>query len=495
LASAPLLVAQGIQQDVVATQIDSPVAMAVAPDGRVFVTEQGGAVRVIRDDVLLPQPFVVVPTVADDEEGLTGIAFDPAFATNGRVYLRVTVATPTRHNRVVRYTANGDVALPGSVTVFDLEQNQAHFHLGTGLHFGPDGKLYLATGDNDTPFFAGILGSLHGKMLRINADGSVPTDNPWYGSLSGNLRAIWAMGLRNTFAFAIEPGTGLVFGNDVGTSQWEEINQITASGNYGWPANEGPSGPNTHPVYAYSHSGPTGGCAVTGGCFYVTATPQLPAQYLGKYLFTEFCRGEIRAIDPLAPASATVLATSIVSGPVDLAVAADGALYVLARGSTSGSGGTGIRTGALVKISAAGSVVPTFTTYGDGCAGSLGVPYLRPSAAPRLGDVSFMLFVGNALPFTAGGLQLGSSNTSWQYGPLPLDLSPLGLTGCFMRTSSDQLLTAFNGAGNELPLSVGIPNVPTLLGATVYLQALVLDPAANQFGGAITAGVAAHVGN
>ncbi len=493
--SCSVLGAQTLQQTVVATQLDSPVALAVAADGRLFVTQQGGAVRVLVDDVLLPTPFVVLPTAADDEEGLTGIALDPAFALNGYVYLRVTASTPQRHNQIVRVTANGNTAVPGSATtLFDLDPNQAHFHLGSGLHFAPDGTLYFATGDNDTPFFAGNLGSLHGKMLRLRADGTIPTDNPYYGTASGNGRAIFAFGLRNPFAFAIDAGSGRILANDVGSSLFEEIDDIAAGANYGWPGSEGPSAVNVPPVYAYGHTGPGGGCAITGGCFYRATTPQLPPQYLGQYLFAEYCRGEIRSFDPAQPGSAAVLLNTITPGPVDLAAAPDGALYCLCRGSIASSGGTGLRFGSVIKVTAAGTWVPTFTTFGFGCAGALGVPYLRATSAPRLGATAFAVQLGNALPFAAGALQLGASNTTWAFGSLPVDLTPLGLDGCRLLTSPDDTKIAFNGAGNELSFPLPIPNLPALLGVPIYLQGGALDTAANAFGAVLTPGTTARIG-
>ncbi|MGE3175476.1 MAG: sorbosone dehydrogenase family protein [Planctomycetota bacterium] len=497
LALARNAASQTLQQTVLATQLDSPVAMALAPDGRVFVAQQGGAVRVIEDDVLLPQPFVVVPTIANDEEGLVGIALDPQFAQNGFVYLRVTTQTPTRHNQIVRYTASGDVAVAGSeLVLFDLDTNQAHFHLGGSLRFAPDGTLFFATGDNDTPFFAGNLGSLHGKMLRIRSDGTIPTDNPYFGTLSGRLRAIWAHGFRNTFSFAIHPQTGRVFANDVGSSQWEEINDVVAGGNYGWPGNEGPGGAagTTDPLYAYDHQSLGGGCAVTGGAFYAPTTPQLGAQYPGQYLFCEYCRAEIRALDPAAPTGHTRVVTCDVRGPVDLAVAADGALYYLARGNGAGSGGTGIRFGALVKVTAPGAFLPTFTTFGDGCVGTAGVPALAANGAPRLATPGFQVLLANVLPSTLVALQLGLSNTAWALGPLPQDLGVVGMPGCLLRTSGDLTLALFHGAGSTATIPLGIPNDASMLGIPVHMQGFAVDFAANPFGGVVSGGATLRVG-
>ena len=231
--------------------------MAFAPDGRLFVAEQGGRLRVIKNGALLPTEFLSVTTTSSGERGLLGIAFDPNFASNHFVYVYYTATSPTVHNRVSRFIANGDVAVPGSESVI-LELNplsDATNHNGGAIHFGLDGKLYIGVGENANGANAQTLSNLLGKMLRINPDGSIPSDNPFFTTASGDNRAIWALGLRNPFTFAIEPTTGRLFINDVGENSQEEINDGIAGSNYGWPATEGPtSNPNFRsPLFAYGH--------------------------------------------------------------------------------------------------------------------------------------------------------------------------------------------------------------------------------------------------
>ena len=123
--------------------------MTFAPDGRLFVGEQDGTLRVVKNGALLPTPFVTLPVNASGERGLLGVAFDPSFQTNGFVYVYYTASSPTVHNRVSRFTANGDVAAAGSeVAILDLETLGATNHNGGAIHFGHDGKLYVAVGDN-----------------------------------------------------------------------------------------------------------------------------------------------------------------------------------------------------------------------------------------------------------------------------------------------------------------------------------------------------------
>ena len=320
---------------IVASGLSDPTAMAFAPDGRLFVAEQGGQLRVIKNGDLLATPFVTVTTDSSGERGLLGVAFDPNFATNQFVYVYYTATSPIIRNRVSRFTASGDVAVPGSeVIILDLDPlGDATNHNGGAIHFGLDGKLYIGVGENDNGANAQTLTNLLGKILRINPDGSIPSDNPFFTTPSNVNGAIWALGLRNPFSFAIQPGTGRIFINDVGERTWEEINDGIAGSNYGWPTTEGPTGNPSFrgPLFVYGHgTGPTTGCAITGGAFYNPTTVQFPGDFVGDYFFADLCSGWIRRFDP-----ASGIVTDFVSGipnPVDLRVTADGSLYVLSRG-------------------------------------------------------------------------------------------------------------------------------------------------------------------
>src|SRR5947208_16342895 len=314
----------------------SLTAMAFAPDGRLFVCQQGGQLRVIKNGVLLSTPFVSLTVDSSGERGLLGIAFDPDFATNHYLYAYYTVATSPIHNRVSLFTAAGDTAAPGSeAVILELDSlSSATNHNGGAIHFGPDDRLYIGVGENANGSNSQTLSNLLGKMLRINADGTIPTDNPFYNSATGNNRAIWALGLRNPFTFAFQPGTTRLFINDVGQSTWEEIDDGIAGSNYGWPTTEGPtSNPAFRsPIYFYGHgTSDTTGCAIVGGAFYNPPVPQFPSSYIGKYFFADLCSGWIRVFDPSA-GTATGFATGIVN-PVDLQVGPGGALYYLAQGS------------------------------------------------------------------------------------------------------------------------------------------------------------------
>jgi glucose/arabinose dehydrogenase len=316
--------------------ISGPTAMDIAPDGRIFVCQQNGNLRVIKNGALLSTPFLTLTVDSNGERGLLGIAFDPNFAANNFIYVYYTVLVTPRHNRVSRFTANGDVVMAGSEMIL-LELNDlssATNHNGGAIHSGPDGKLYIAVGENANPPNSQTLGNLLGKVLRINSDGTIPTDNPFFNTATGTNRAIWALGLRNPFTFSFQPGTGRMFINDVGQNTFEEINDGIAGSNYGWPNTEGPtSDPNFRsPLFWYGHgTSATTGCAITGGTFYNPSIAQFPAAYVGEYFFADLCSGWIRLMDP-ANNTATGFATNI-SQPVDLKVGADGSLYYLSIGS------------------------------------------------------------------------------------------------------------------------------------------------------------------
>ena len=318
--------------------LSSPTAMDIAPDGRLFVCLQGGQLRVIKNGALLPTPFLSVNVDSSGERGLLGIAFDPGFAGNNFVYIYYTVPSSPRHNRISRFTAEGDVVVPGSESIIlELDNlSTATNHNGGAIHFGPDGKLYVGVGENANGSNSQSLSNLLGKVLRINSDGSPPDDNPFFNTTTGKNRSIWALGLRNPFTFAFQPGTGRMFINDVGQSTWEEINDGIARSNYGWPTTEGATNNPAFrsPLFSYGHgTSPTTGCAIAGGAFYNPANVQFPTSFVGKYFFADLCSGWIRVFDPAAGTDSG-FATGI-NQPVDLKVAADGSLYYLSIGSAS----------------------------------------------------------------------------------------------------------------------------------------------------------------
>ncbi|MGC3947685.1 MAG: PQQ-dependent sugar dehydrogenase [Chryseolinea sp.] len=330
----------GFSQSRVAGPVRVSVAAAFAPDGRTFVIEQTGNVRIIKNNAVLATPFVSLTVDSRGERGLLGVAVDPDFMVNKWVYVYYTSPGTITRNRIVRFTATGDTATPGSETpILDLDPlGSAQIHNGGALHFGKDGKLYVSVGENASTSNSQNLDTYHGKLLRINKDGSAPPDNP-FPTGSEQRKRIWAYGLRNPFTFAIDQETGKIFVNDVGQSLWEEINDATLPGrNFGWPLTEGnfnqASFPNlTNPVYAYAHgSGDGVGCAIVGGAFIGPSNPNYPPEYRGKYLFQDNCNNWINILDLSGPTAVrSPFATNVIQNSLGLTMGPDNILYFCAR--------------------------------------------------------------------------------------------------------------------------------------------------------------------
>jgi glucose/arabinose dehydrogenase len=345
--SGTIALPKEFKADVVATGLTGATALEIAADGRIFVCEQTGTLRVVKNGKLLPAPFVKLPVDSTWERGLIGVTVAPDFPKTPHVFVCYVAAKPYPHHVISRFTAEGDVAKPGSEKILLEGDDQTKLggdvpagHQGGAIHFGKDGKLYIAIGDQTAGKPAQDLRSLQGKLLRINPDGTIPDDNPFASKTTGKYRAIWALGLRNPFTFAVQAETGRIFINDVG-GQAEEVNEGVAGGNYGWPTVE--HGPTSDPRFRGPiHHYPT--ACVIGAAFYPKSS-RWPKEYGGQYFFGDFNHGWIKTLDPANPSVAKPFATGL-RRPVDLRFARDGSLYVLLRDAwvidNLFKGGTGV---------------------------------------------------------------------------------------------------------------------------------------------------------
>lgn len=342
----------------------SPSSMTFTPDGRILVCELAGKLRVVKNSALLAAEAINVNAdiAPSGERGLLGVAVDPDFDNNKYVYLHYTVPAGKERtapfNKVMRYVMNGDILDPASKkTVIEFNDlSSATNHNGGALSFGPDGKLYIGVGDNANGANSQNLDTYLGKVLRINADGTVPAGNPFTGSAAK--ARVWAYGLRNPFALAFDPASTKMFISEVGQVTWEEINDATAGGkNFGWPSKEGfctsACTGFTDPVYTYPHPANWAnidgqGCAIVGGTFLNALTTNYPAQYRGKYFFMDYCNSWINFIDPANPSQRSSFGTNTVEGTFSSFILSgpDGNIYYFGHGSGSlykvvyNSGGT-----------------------------------------------------------------------------------------------------------------------------------------------------------
>ncbi len=231
--------------EVVAENLEVPWTIRFAPDGRMFFTERPGRVRVVEDGKLRQEPFFVVKDVEPSgENGLMGMVLHPDFAENHFVYLAYAYEAKNGKNvRVRRYRENGETLIEPKTIIESIDA--ARFHAGTRLGFGPDGKLYITTGDATKQKRAQKLDSLNGKTLRLNDDGTIPDDNPFVKQ-KGARGEIWTYGHRNAQGMDWQPETGLMFQTEHGPSLFDgvslfkkrtggdEVNIVEKGKNYGW---------------------------------------------------------------------------------------------------------------------------------------------------------------------------------------------------------------------------------------------------------------------
>lgn len=466
----------GFTETRIATGLD-PTGVTVMDDGRVLVTIKSGRILLIKNDVPLATPLLTIPNVDNwNERGLLAVVQDPAFATNGYIYVYYTYKNPTTNtsnNRVSRFTVVGDVANANSqLVLIDFDNlSTIGWHNGGGLAYGLDGKIYASTGENANAANAQSFNNLLGKVIRINPDGSIPTDNPFYNSTTGKNRAIYALGLRNPFRMKLQPVTGKIYMNEVGAGSWEEINEVKAGRNYGWPTIEGRRTNQTapanyeDPIYAYDHN--NGNCSITGGTFYNPTTVQFPAQYTNKYFFLDYCAGWIRYVDPANNFALSNFATGV-DRPLDLAVNRVGSMYYIARGGLGGGSdadNTSSTEGELWRIDYTGSGVV-----------NIGVDPLSKSVAVGA-SVTFVVSATGAAPLEYQWLRNGQiipNAKSQSYSLLSATLADNGAkfsvivsNGTSSKTSKEATLTVFVNTAPQATILTPLTNSTYEAGTTI----------------------------
>ena len=323
----------------------SPVFVTSDPNDatRLFVVERGGAIRLIAGGTTATFLDIGSLVLSGGEQGLLSMAFAPDYASSGRFYVFYT-SRPDGAIQIDEFTAGGDTGHPASRRgVLTVPHPNFANHNGGQLQFGPDGYLYVSTGDGGgTPQNAQDLNSLLGKILRIDprpsatAAYSVPADNPFVGTAGAD--EIWSYGLRNPFRFSFDRSTGAIAIGDVGAGAREEVDwepqpNAGRGDNFGWYCREGFAPGNascsggagfTEPIFDYPHTG--GNCSITGG--YVARDPAL-GDLVGRYVYADHCVGQIRSLIPGLPlASGDRAAGLAVSSPSSCGEDACGHLYV-----------------------------------------------------------------------------------------------------------------------------------------------------------------------
>ena len=455
---------QGFSQVLVAAGLTQPTTFAIADDGRFFIVQQNGIVKILKNGSILPQPFITMTVCQGGERGLLGIALDPQFSVNNYVYMYYTIPG-CAFNRVSRFLASGDTVVPGSEEILlDLDTLIAVNHGGGHLEFGPDGKLYIATGENERPYLAQNLDSYLGKILRINPDGTTPSDNPFPGPTKR--KNVYHYGLRNPFTFEFQPVTGRMFVNDVGDTTWEEINDGSIPGsNFGWPIHEGHTTDTStvDPLYVYIHGvGDSMGCAITGGTFFNPDTTNYPIPYQNRYYFIDYCGNWINSISLDSNYTWDHLATNIANYSVCMKTGPDGNLYFLSRNNE-----------AMYKVTYTPDSVPSILTDPVDQTVSVGFTATFSAYASGIPPLTYQ--------WRKDGIDIpGATNTSYSIPVVVFadsgDYDMIVYNPYGSDTSASAHLTV---TGNQPPVAdIDTPLVGALYsgGDTIFYHGTVLDP-------------------
>jgi glucose/arabinose dehydrogenase/PKD repeat protein/endonuclease YncB( thermonuclease family) len=380
-AQSSNLPAQFTQDVVISSGLTEPTNVAWAPDGRMFIIEKHGLVKVVKNGALLPTPVLDISDRVNDyfDRGLLGIALDPDFNNNGYIYLLYVYEddknryTTSKTSRLARYTVQGDVASVSSETIIlgrfvasgcdafpagaDCLPAESFSHSVGNVIFAPDGTLFMTQGDaasfsvvDPMALRTQDLDSLAGKLLHFDRNGNGLPGNPFYnGDLTANRSKVWDYGLRNPYRFTLRPGSNVPYIGMVGWNAWEDLYVGLPGRNFGWPCYEGPNiqdgysayaqcqslyaaGTRVPPILTYHHYG--GSTAITAGFFYTGSN--FPASYQGDFFFGDYGHGFIHTLqvdgnNNMVPNSEVeFLAEPAGDGPVGIYQGPDNYLYYMA---------------------------------------------------------------------------------------------------------------------------------------------------------------------
>ena len=500
LACGAFLLAHGSSQpaaadvpDVALTSLGtfaSPLYVTSPPGDptRVFVVERGGTVRVVKNGVVLPTPFIDISAdvgALTGERGLLSLAFAPDYAVSGLFYTFATQSNGTLVIWQFHAAPGADVADLGHTTVLSIAHSATN-HNGGQLQFGPDGYLYIGVGDNATGANGQNTGVLLGKILRIDPRSATPYAIPPGQPFAAGARPeIWAYGFRNPWRFSFDSLTGDLLIGDVGENLWEEIDQLPAGqapgANLGWNCWEGThpfsagkcSTPATPPIFEYAHDATH--CSISGG--FVARDPTVPT-LAGRYLFADYCGTGASAIAVPVGATPDIATLGAAVRTAGFGQDSDGHLYItsLSNGGVWRVTGTGAAdkppvaaftmssttpaVGATLHLDASGSTDPdgpiysySWDTDGDGKIDAKGVTadVSYPTAGARAITLTVLDAVGahssrTQAVFVGGKTTPGATGATGRLratltAPSPQVLKVVGKRGLLVRFKTDRPAT------------------------------------------------------
>ncbi len=443
--------APGFTQTRIAGGLSNPIVLAFAPNGDIYIGQQNGTISVYRNGAVLATPLGTIPNVYGQYEcGLTGMALDPNFASNGYIYVSYVWATTNssgaavNYSRLSRFTVvNGALDVSTEKVYYQGNQAQNQHHPGQTVKIGPDGKLWWSVGDNVPTISNGpTLQNIYGKMLRFNLDGSVPADNPFV-NVANAVPYIYAYGLRNPFRFNFLPN-GQAMTEDTGSSYAEELDTIQAGGFYGWDYYEGNcfTCGAINPAYAYGHVTWDGAASALA-----PAPASFPQQYAHTVFVGDYVRQDIQAVT-FDSMYRTVVSDTVfddAAGTIaDLEVGPDGNLYYVS-----------IFSGSVYRIAPTGPFAPTAAASATPSAGlsPLNVQFSSAGSSDPLGGA-----LAYDWSFGDGSPDSTAANPSHQYSADGTYTATLTVSGSGGTDTSTVKVTA----GHNAPtLSVSVPSTYT----------------------------------